>query len=94
MEPEGSSPHSQAHATYPYPEPDQSTLLKTLTSHFQTDIMPRYIYEDSFRTSQRTQFIFIDRYIGRDCLRNKTGNVGINVTLRGVRKTLLAMEKQ
>jgi hypothetical protein len=25
MEPESSSPHSQAHATYPYPEPDQSS---------------------------------------------------------------------
>jgi hypothetical protein len=25
MEPEGSLPHSQAHATCPYPEPDQSS---------------------------------------------------------------------
>ena len=25
MEPEGSSPHSQAPATYPYPEPAQSS---------------------------------------------------------------------
>ena len=25
MEPEGSQTHSQVHATYPYPEPDQSS---------------------------------------------------------------------
>jgi hypothetical protein len=30
MEPEGSSLHSQAPATYPYPEPAQSSPLPTL----------------------------------------------------------------
>jgi hypothetical protein len=39
MEPEGSSPHSQAPATYPYPEPAQSSphthipLLEDLYDH-------------------------------------------------------------
>jgi hypothetical protein len=32
MEPEGSLPHSQLPATYPYPEPPQSSLYST--SHF------------------------------------------------------------
>jgi hypothetical protein len=27
MEPEGSSPYTQEHATSPYPEPDKSTLF-------------------------------------------------------------------
>ena len=30
MEPEGSSPHSQAPATYPYPEPAQSSPVESL----------------------------------------------------------------
>jgi hypothetical protein len=50
------------------------------------------IYEDSVRTSQRTQSIFLDRHIGCDCLRKKTDNE--NVTLRGARKTAVAVEKK
>ena len=32
MEPEGSFPHSQEPATYPFPEPDESTLCPYSTS--------------------------------------------------------------